>query len=262
MIKASISILILLLIGLAFAVPLIQKEQYPASSSFEALSDRLDLLQQELEVEIEQRKLLERQVGNEREKRMALANRISELNALSDALNATTESQTSNFGDYQTEIDMLLQAGLDQTDAERVVELESSLQRQVLSSRFGSQRINARDLFLEMNRSLRAELGDEKYALYLEATGRPTNIEVGQIVPDSAGASAGLQVGDNIVSYDGERIFSINDLQQATQSGTEGQTVLMEVERDGLLVTLVLPRGRIGISAGTFEFRRGESTVE
>lgn len=269
MIKASISILVALLIGLAIAVPLIQQDQNPAQGSLTALSERLDQLQQELETEIEQRKALERQIEHERAQRMALANQISELNAYNDALSATIESQgfiapetTSNTSDYQAELDILLQAGLTQADAERIVGLETDLQKRIISSRFGSQRINPRESFLEMNRTLRSELGDEKYELYLEATGRPTSIEVGHVVPDSPGAAAGLQEGDKITSYDNERIFNINDLQQATQSGTEGQTVVMEVERNGLPVTLVLPRGTIGISAGAFDFRRGRPPVD
>ena len=257
MIKASISILIILLVSLIIAATLGQQSQNPARDSFATLSDRLNQLEQELETEIERRKALERQVEQERVQRMAIANQISELSAHRDAAMFIAPEATNNIDDYQAELDMLLQTGLARSDAERIIGLETDLQKKILSSRFGSQRINARESFLEMNRTLRSELGDEKYELYLEATGRPTSIEVGQVVPDSAGAAAGLQEGDNIISYDNERIFNINDLQQATRSGTEGQNVVMEVERDGLPVTLVIPRGTIGISAGAFDFRRG-----
>lgn len=267
MIKASISILIVILVGLIIAATLGQQAQNPAQGSFAILSERLNQLEQELETEIERREALERQVEQERIQRMALVSQISELSAHRDVLGDQTfiASETTShidIDDYQAELDMLLQAGLARTDAERIIELETDLQKRILSSRFGSQRINARESFLEMNRTLRSELGDEKYELYLQATGRPTSIEVGQVVPDSPGAAAGLQEGDKIISYDNERIFNINDLQEATQSGTEGQTVVMEVERDGLSVTLVLPRGTIGISAGAFDFRRGRPPVD
>lgn len=266
MIKASISILIVLLVSLIIAATLGQQSQNPARDSFATLSDRLNQLEQELETEIERRKVLERQVEQERVQRMALASQISELSvhrgaAIPDQAFIAPEA-TNNIDDYQAEFDMLLQAGLARSDAERIIELETDLQKKFLSSRFGSQRINARESFLEMNQTLRSELGDEKYELYLEATGRPTSIEVGQVVPDSAGAAAGLQEGDKIIAYDNERIFNINDLQRATRSGTEGQTVVMEVERDGLPVTLVLPRGTIGISAGAFDFRRGRPPAD
>ncbi len=263
MIKISISFLIIVLVGLAIATPILQRNGSLPDSSQASLVSRLEQLEQALDQEIEQRQLLERQVAHEREQRLALAGQISELNAHNDALSSTMEnrafsapSQMSRGGDHQSEIDLLVNAGFDSSDAERIVELETNLQRQILSSRFGSQRVNIRELFLEMSQTLRTELGDEKYEQYLETTGRPTSVAVGHVVPDSAGAAAGLQIGDNIVSYDGERIFNINDLQQATQSGTEGQTVVMEIERDGIPVTLVLPRGQIGISAGSISLSR------
>ena len=266
MIKISASILVTLLIGIVIAVPIIQRNS-PAldKNSLEMLTNKLDALEQALESEIEQRKLLQRQIEQERQQRMALAGQLSELNAQDDALNATLDNQAFSApnpviraDNHQDGIDLLIEAGFDQIDAQRIIELETDLQRQIFSSRFGTRRANPRELFLEMNQTLRTELGDEKFERYLDTIGSPTSVNVGQVLPDSAGASAGLQTGDNIISYDGERVFSISDLQQATRSGTEGQTVVMEVERDGVPVTLVLPRGTIGISAGGFDFRRRE----
>jgi hypothetical protein len=266
MIKISVSILVTLLIGLAIAVPMLQRgSPAPDNNSLELLANKLDVLEQTLQSELEQRKLLQRQIEQERQQRMALAGQLSELNAQDDALSATLDNQAfsapnpmTRTDSHQDGIDMLIEAGFDQMDAQRIIELETDLQRQIFSSRFGTRRMNPRELFLEMNQTLRSELGDEKYERYLETIGSPTSVNVGQVLPDSAGASAGLQIGDNIISYDGERVFSISDLQQATQTGSEGQTVVMEVVRDGLPVTLVLPRGTIGISAGGFDFRRRE----
>jgi len=270
MIKIFVSILATLLLALVIAVPLIQRDS-PTSdnSSMEMLSNRLDELEQALQSEIEQRKLLQRKIEQERQQRMALAGQLSELNAQDEALSATLDNQAfsapnpmTRTESYQDGIDMLIDAGFDQRDAQRIIELEADLQRQIFSSRFGTRRANPRELFLAMNQTLRSELGDEKYERYLETIGSPTSVNVGQVLPDSAGASAGLQEGDNIISYDGERVFSISDLQQATQTGAEGQTVVMEVIRDGVPVTLVLPRGTIGISAGGFDFRRREPTTD
>ena len=69
-----------------------------------------------------------------------------------------------------------------------------------------------------------------------------------EIEPESAGAVAGLQEDDQIISYAGQRVFDISDLQTLTQTGTEGQTVFVEVLRDDQSVTLRMPRGQIGIS--------------
>lgn len=57
---------------------------------------------------------------------------------------------------------------------------------------------------------------------------------------DSAASSAGLRVADVIVSVDGEAVDNEYELHQALL-GTEAQGVIVEVERDGELLELVLP---------------------
>jgi S1-C subfamily serine protease len=95
---------------------------------------------------------------------------------------------------------------------------------------------------------LRESLGDEKYASYLEATGRPASVNINRLLPGSAGANAGLREGDIIRSYAGSRVFTRSDLERATFEGDYGEPVTIEVERDGAVFYMTVPRGPIGTS--------------
>ena len=72
----------------------------------------------------------------------------------------------------------------------------------------------------------------------------------------SPGSQAGLQPGDQIVSYNGERIFNISELHELTLQGTVGENVIVEIERDGMRMQLSLPRGPVGISGTGANLRR------
>lgn len=97
---------------------------------------------------------------------------------------------------------------------------------------------------------LRRELGDAEYEQYLRALGRPAAVGVNDVLASSPAETAGLRPGDQIVSYGGERVFDMRDLNRLTYEGQPDQPVVVEVMRDGQRVQLVLPRGPIGITAG------------
>ncbi len=100
----------------------------------------------------------------------------------------------------------------------------------------------------DRRRSLRADLGDERYAQLLEAEGRPTTVTLNNVLVDSAGAAAGLRPGDNIRRYGSERVFGRQDLTVAILSGEAGEPVTLEFERDGSVFHVTVPRGPLGIS--------------
>jgi C-terminal processing protease CtpA/Prc len=95
--------------------------------------------------------------------------------------------------------------------------------------------------------SLQDELGADAYDRYLYATGQPNRVVVSSVIGSSPGQVAGLQPGDRIVSYNGERIFSPNDLRSATSAGEPDQYVAMQVDRGGQTVEYLLPAGPIGV---------------
>jgi hypothetical protein len=95
---------------------------------------------------------------------------------------------------------------------------------------------------------IRDSLGDAKYEAYLDAIGRPAAVQVNNVLAGSAIDAAGLQPGDHIRRYGSERVFNERDLMLAILSGKPGETVAVEVERDGAIFHVSVPRGPLGTS--------------
>ena len=91
-------------------------------------------------------------------------------------------------------------------------------------------------------------MDDEAYARYLYAVGRPNQVTVQRVLSGSAAETAGLRPGDVLLGYQGERVFAASDLRRATQAGDAGDTVTLEVLRDGQRIQAYVPRGPLGIS--------------
>jgi S1-C subfamily serine protease len=58
-----------------------------------------------------------------------------------------------------------------------------------------------------------------------------------------------MLVGDQIVAYDGRRVFHIRELTEVLLQGEPGAPVIVDIVRDGQAMQLVLPRGPLGIIA-------------
>lgn len=97
------------------------------------------------------------------------------------------------------------------------------------------------------NNRIRDQLGDDYYERYLEANGQATKIPISTVLRGSPGENAGLKPGDRVTAYGGKRVFNIFELNDLTVDGTEGESVLIEVERNGEPMQLAIPRGPIGI---------------
>jgi predicted metalloprotease with PDZ domain len=144
--------------------------------------------------------------------------------------------------------------------ADWIVQREDELQLQALEAQFEARRsgepIDRFDPRLNPDAALRADIGDIEYEKYLQANGRSTSVDVAYVFESSAGQSAGLQPGDQIVAYAGQRVFDSSGLNQQTMLGEPGQTVVVDILRDGMPMQVVMPRGPIGISTGRFRGRR------
>ena len=84
----------------------------------------------------------------------------------------------------------------------------------------------------------------------MTANDRSTTISVSSVIDSSPGQAAGLQPGDEIVRYDGERVFSMTDLTRQTMDGAAGQNIVVDIMRDGNPMQIVMPRGPVGITGG------------
>lgn len=197
---------------------------------------------------------------------------IAEVERLSEASEASEDVQSVRLIDESRAAEFFRQSRGDRSDAGRanalveagftlaraewIVQRESELLVDSLQARFDAQRTgDMQAMFAAGNlaeSTLREELGDAQYVQYLEANYRPTAVDVGRVLPSSAGHRAGLQSGDQIVSYDGQRVFSYSDLNNQTFSGEPGQSVVVDILRDGMPMQIVMPRGPIGVESRRF----------
>ncbi len=150
----------------------------------------------------------------------------------------------------------LLANGLTPDEIDRVQAFETRRQLQNLETNWEQRRQRYLDGELDQNRTgqyfdeLRAELGDVAFERYLDAAGFNRQLGISSIIPGTAADYAGLRAGDVIQRYNGERVYTNRDLTTASVAGERGESVSVEVLRDGQLVTLTLPRGPIGVQTG------------
>jgi S1-C subfamily serine protease len=111
--------------------------------------------------------------------------------------------------------------------------------------------------------ALRTELGDQEYERFLAAQGRSTSVNVMGVLASSPAERAGLQAGDEIVSYNGKRVFDAQELNEMTLGGTGAtSSVVVDVRRNGQNMQIVLPPGPIGIWGGAPGFRGGPVPIQ
>ena len=94
---------------------------------------------------------------------------------------------------------------------------------------------------------LRSDLGPEGYDAYLYATAQPNRVIIQNVLPDSPAALAGLESGDVVIDYAGERVFSPGEFKRATIRGDPEDLVLVGVLRNDQLMSFRLSRGPLGI---------------
>ena len=158
----------------------------------------------------------------------------------------------------QGRADMLIEAGFSPDRAAWIMQRESELQMDSMQAMFDARQAGERPdrSRLDADQALRTELGDTEYEQYLEANGRSTSVAVGSVLESSPGQRAGLQSGDQIVGYNGQRVFSYGELSEQTMSATPGQAVVVDIVRDGVPMQVVVDAGPIGISNRGFRGRR------
>ena len=154
--------------------------------------------------------------------------------------------------DYDKAMERLSAAGFSAYDAEKIFAMEAEAQLrfvEAISLPDNRGSMLAQDIIGELGESLRNYMGDYGYENYLKVKGLPTAVHVQRVAGGSVGQSAGLVQGDEIIRYDGSRVFDIQGLNRVVKSGEQGNLVAVEVVRSGKSILLELPRGTIGISS-------------
>lgn len=157
------------------------------------------------------------------------------------------ESRRAEFAESRRE--RLQEAGFPAAQVDWILQREEELRLQGLYDDWRERRQALLDDPAANGASdpLRNELGEQNYERYLEASGRPTRVRVSRLMSGSPAELAGLQSGDEIVSYGGQRVYDLSDLNAATVQGELGEMVLMDVVRDGSRIQLAVERGPLGI---------------
>jgi hypothetical protein len=151
------------------------------------------------------------------------------------------------------QVDLLVAAGFPPDRAEWISRRTQELRMESLQAQYNATREGRppdASTGFASERKLRAELGDADYERYLTALNRPTNVNVMTVLASSPAERVGLKPGDQIVSYAGARVFDVRELNALTFEGRAGESVVVEVRRDGQPLQLVLPRGPLGITGG------------
>jgi len=157
-------------------------------------------------------------------------------------------------------VDNLVEAGLPPDRASYLTQRREALQFEALEARYQATQNGASAgevADINVDSMLRAEIGDADYEKYLEGTGRPTTVRVNQVLQNSPAQVVGLLPGDEIVAYDGQRVFDIGELNALTNASKPGQTVAVQIERDGQPIQVFVESGPIGVSGGGRSTRRG-----
>lgn len=231
----------------------------PAITPSAAIEDRVAALETSLSTEQEARRILEDEL-------VALYTELERLKgpAATDPPAAGAEplplpSRASRFRDtdsFEARSKALVEEGLSAERAAYILQRESELRFAQMQAYYEAR--NAQDpearlaSLTDPDTALREEIGEAEYEKYLRANNRSTSVEVEGVMSSSPAASAGLQPGDEIVRYGGERVYNSRDLIEQAMEG-EG-TVVVEVLRDGTSMQVIIPRGPLGIEVGR---RRG-----
>lgn len=158
----------------------------------------------------------------------------------------------------QRQLRGLVDSGFAVDRAEWIIRRYEELRMQTLEARYGAERsgrpVDLDEIAAQVR--LRKELGDDEYERYLRALGRPTDVPVLDVLATSPAAAAGMQPGDRIIAYAGTRVFDRRGFDALTRDGNPGELVVIDVQRDGALLQLVVPRGPLGAIGGGPAARR------
>jgi len=151
--------------------------------------------------------------------------------------------------------DRLIEAGFSPARAEWLDQRTAELRMQALQAQYDAARegvpLNLRAARAGQD-TLRDELSVVEYEQYLQAMGRPTSVRVGSVLASSPAEQVGLMSGDEVVSYAGQRVYDMSELNALILEGQPGAPVTVDVLRDGQPIQVILPRGPLGITGRGF----------
>lgn len=268
--KPIIAVIVVLIAGFAAAAWLAAPRppvaataalSYPDFDTNAAVEDRLLALEAAVDAERQARQLLEEEILILYETLDALGGgdggsafgpALAEVREVPAA--ARNQLRDSRRNNTDRRLQQMTDAGFAPSRAEWILERESELRMEAMQARYEAVRsgdpVDPLEFALGPESVLRAEIGDAEYEMFLETQGRPTTVDVTRVMGSSPALSAGLQPGDQITHYDGERVYSTIELTRQTMLGTPGENVAVDIVRNGAPMQVILPRGPLGIMTG------------
>jgi hypothetical protein len=140
-------------------------------------------------------------------------------------------------------------AGLTPERVKGIQRRAEELRVAAMQAQYEAERTGQRVEGINSDEALRKELGEIEYEKYLKATGQPTQVRVMDVLATSAAERSGLRAGDEIVSYNGRRVFDPRELNTMTSQTAAGGSVSVEVKRDGQTMQVMVPAGPLGVTA-------------
>ena len=164
--------------------------------------------------------------------------------------NSRRASSMRNYKQMRTE--RLVAGGFTEDRAKQILAIEDEIRMDLLQAEYEASRSgNEQDYWERASNyqgTLRDRLGESEYEKYIVAQGGQASIMVSDVIGTSPASRAGLKPGDRIVSYDGNRVYSMRELKNHAFDGDQGEDVIVDIERDGQRIQLVMPRGPLGIT--------------
>ena len=162
-------------------------------------------------------------------------------------------TRSRRMRDYkQMRTDRLVAGGFTEDRAKQILAMEDDIRMDLLQAEYEAhQGGNEEDFWTRANNyqnTLRNQLGEAEYEKYLVAQGGQASVMVSDVIGSSPANRAGLKTGDRIISYDGNRVYTMWELKDLAFGGSPGEDVILDIERDGQRMQLVVPRGPLGIS--------------
>ena len=228
-------------------------EDIPAINPFLTKdSDRLDMVEDELELVKQQMHELEYALQN-------ISTSVDAGSKLSRAVPVTNNRRSSVFNRRIYNIDNLIKGGVDAGIAEDIVRRKNSIELKKLELQdrakrddyLGTQRYNDElESINQQDVNLREELGDQRYDEYLFNSKQNNRIKIASVMLGSAAEQVGIQKNDVVLSYDNNRMFNWQELKDATSEGQLGDYVSIDIYRDGAIYSFSVPRGPLGMQLG------------
>ena len=92
-----------------------------------------------------------------------------------------------------------------------------------------------------------ARIPTDRYDQFLYATGAPNRLVIENVLSLTEASEAGFRSGDEVLGYDGRRVFRYGELLHATAGGDLGEYVPVDLLRDGEIHSIQVRRGPLGV---------------